>query len=440
MNNITNDHPCATPSIDPNMDMTTTQDTTPSKPPRFRAVMYTQQMAHLPVQTLDDLRVIVVDQLKPKQWAMILHDKDVDEKGQPVAPHVHLMMKFSNPRHLSATAKELGDKPQSLQKWDGRTTNGFMYLLHRTESAKDKYQYDPADAITSGPDSTEFFAKIQAQYNKVSSADDKNHVYYLLDLMGIGQLTKDELIDKLSGSEYAKFHRQIDALWAKRMNDEAAQWRQEMTEAGQAVRVTWLYGSAGTGKTSFARELAERDGREYFIAGSTRDPYQSYKGQHIVILDELRPNSIPEYSDLLRLLDPFGSDVMAPSRYQDKPIMADTIYVTTPYDPVSFYNELMGECPSKYRQIDSLGQLLRRLSLVIHMDNSFITLMEYQEKGQGYAPSAEPPRPNAYSQHARKGPPLDNVAEFNRLFDDPAATNDSGGSTPQTGEDTTPNE
>lgn len=447
-------------------DEATTQaeggDDQDDKAKRVHGVMYVQQMDKLPLETKAKLEA-AIKRISPERWAYIVHDKDGGEK------HLHLMMEFKNGRYPTAIAKALEEFDEQVENgkktrtfhlerfefFDGkgkkdkgktnRTSeqshdNGFAYLVHATDKAKKmgKYQYCPYDVVAN----FNYCALLHKMGIEITQAkkDKAYNINHGLDLLLHGIITKKELLDQLTGSQIAKYSHQIDVVHAQYMMNEAAKWREQMKAEGKVVRVSWLYGSAGTGKTSFARELAERDGREYFIAGSTRDPYQGYKGQHIVILDELRPTSTLEYSDLLRLFDPFGSDVMAPSRYQDKPIMADTLYVTTPFDPVAFYNEIFGNCPSRYKEVDSLGQLLRRLSLVIHMDDNFITLMEYQEKGQGYAPSAEPPHPNTYSQQARKGPPLDSVAEFNRLFGDPAATNDNGGSTPQTDEDTTPNE
>lgn len=61
---------------------------------------------------------------------------------------------------------------------------------------------------------------------------------------------------------------------------------------GAEVQVIWLTGPAGTGKTSLAKEYAKKKGQPYFIAGSSRDIFQGYAGEHTLILDELRPKTI----------------------------------------------------------------------------------------------------------------------------------------------------
>ncbi len=418
---------------------TITQNTPASKAPKCRAMVYVQQLAHLPAQTYDDLKVLVEDHIQPRRWAMILHDHDVDENGAPVDPHVHVMMDFKNQRYISAIAKLLGDQPQYVQRWKGPVNRGFAYLVHHTASARNKYQYDPA-TVDSNFDFCDLCAKMDFLERATKAPHDQDYVPALLNLLLDGVIDRDTIISLIYGSELGKYASQIDRVWAQRMENEAKEWRKQMAESGKAIFVGWLYGAAGTGKTSFASELAARSEEGFFVTGSSRDPFQGYKGQHIVIIDELRPGTFPEYSDLLRLLDPFGSDVMAPSRYQDKAVMAETIYITSPYNPVEFYNAMFSGEPKSQHNVDSMGQLLRRLSLVIEMSDDYITLMEFDDICGGYyKPSAEPPRPNPYSQKARKGPPVDSVAAFNSLF--VSAVDDSQGSdSSQTDEDTTPTE
>ena len=116
--------------------------------PRSRNMMYEQQLAHLPshVTGIDDLYQLIGDVLEPERFAVILHDKDLNEQGELARPHLHAFMAFKNPRSCASIAKQLGDKPQTVAVWDDRPNNGFCYLIHATDRAKaeGKYQYDPA--------------------------------------------------------------------------------------------------------------------------------------------------------------------------------------------------------------------------------------------------------------------------------------------------------
>ena len=86
-------------------------------------------------------------------------------------------------------------------------------------------------------------------------------------------------------------------------------------------------------------------------------------------MDELRPKTIP-YHDLLRILDPFNltDPTIAPSRYSDKAIACDLIIIPTPYNPLSFYQKEFDK-ESDFSRVDSFNQLLRRLTLVVHMND-----------------------------------------------------------------------
>lgn len=107
------------------------------------------------------------------------------------------------------------------------------------------------------------------------------------------------------------------------------------------IEITWFYGGAGLGKTRYAIELAEKSGKPYFKSGSSNDPFEGYAGESILILYELRPNSLP-YQELLLILDPMNFQRKTKARYHNNFITADWVIVTTPYDPFHFYDEIWG--------------------------------------------------------------------------------------------------
>lgn len=388
--------------------------------PRLRSynMMYVQQMDKLPAQTLDKLEELIKDRLKPKEWAYIVHNKDTDGQGQPIIPHVHVMLCFDNARSLSNVAKLLGDRPQYIEKWDDRPNNGFSYLTHRCKtSQKDgDYQYDFAEVNAS----FDYSALMQQISTEIAEAKTEHEggVKPLLNALYCGTMSKAEVEERLSGSQMARYAHQIDTVWAKRLERQAQIWRDEMQQQGKKVETIWVYGEAGTGKTRWATQYAEKLGQEYFVAGSTRDIFQAYGGQHTLILDELRPASIP-YADLLRITDPYSirSEVMAPSRYNDRAIACDTIIITTPYDPGQFYTETfrVKNTLQYCSTIDSFDQLLRRLSTIIRMTKTTIDLMSC-EPTKGFTPVHS--RPNMYYQPTASTAPSKSIFDrFNAMFD-----------------------
>lgn len=76
----------------------------------------------------------------------ILHDKDVDEKGELKKPHYHFVVKFLNQRSRTAVAADLGIEQNYLEPCRD-FKNSVTYLLHKNQP--DKYQYDIEEAFGS---------------------------------------------------------------------------------------------------------------------------------------------------------------------------------------------------------------------------------------------------------------------------------------------------
>lgn len=97
---------------------------TNSLPMKTRAMMYEQQLDHLP--RLVDEMYRRIETLAPKRYAGIVHDSDTTDAGRPAAAHLHVMMEFQNPRSLNSIAKLLGDKPERIEAWKAGVENGFF--------------------------------------------------------------------------------------------------------------------------------------------------------------------------------------------------------------------------------------------------------------------------------------------------------------------------
>ena len=385
--------------------------------PKSTNMMYVQQLAHLPAQDLDTLKGIVEQKVQPKRYAMILHNQETDKEGNPRPPDIHVMMTFDNARHLDAVAKILGDKPQYLEAWDSNHENGYAYLVHATKKAREegKHQYDPSEVIANF-DYPSFLVQVQTKAANTAQPKDLS-AKNLLDALYAGVLPKEEVERRMTGSQLAYYKRQIDTVWQKVLENQAAEWRKEMIAQGRQVTVIWLYGTSGTGKTRFAKAIAKKTEQPYYVSGSSRDIFQSYAGEHTIILDELRP-CVMAYQDLLRILDPYGlsSNVMAPARYSDKPLVADLIIVTSPFSPYAFWSKQFGGPEGQaLAQTDGYDQLNRRISLTMEMQNATINLMVYDDANRNYTMWRS--RSNPYSQQATPTTQNSAVELFGKLLD-----------------------
>ncbi|MBD5155659.1 MAG: hypothetical protein HDT15_11550 [Oscillibacter sp.] len=376
-------------------------------------MMYVQQLKHLPAGNVDNLVNLIDTRLHPKEYALIVHDQDEGEE-----PHVHCMFSFQNGRSLANVAKLLGDKPQYIEKWNDKPNNGFAYLIHATAKAQSegKYQYDPS-AVKANFDYVKRMAEIRTE---IATAKSEHHgnkkIHELLNLLYVGAITQKEVEQQLTGVEYAQHHKKIEDVWAKRLQNMADAWRAEKKAQNGEITTIWLYGPAGTGKTSLAKENMQKSGEEYYISGSSRDIFQGYSGEHKMILDELRPESMP-YQDLLRITDPHGIEngTIAPSRYYDKALACDLIIVTSPYNPKEFYTRIFGE---SWRNTDKFDQLERRIALTVKMTEAYICKMEYDKSKGTYEEVLGTQRPNTYSTQNRPKVPKATEDIYGTLFGD----------------------
>lgn len=186
------------------------------KTPRAKNLMYAQQLRHLPqgIKTAEDLAELIETKLNPVRYAVIIHDQETDDQGQPKAPDIHAMMSFENARHCSAVAKKLGDKPQYVQAWSGDANNGYAYLVHATTKARKegKHQYNPTE-VKANFDYAGLMQQIGAEVVQAKATrQGETNIRTMLDLLYTGAVTRDEIEKHLTGSQYAKYHRQIEAV------------------------------------------------------------------------------------------------------------------------------------------------------------------------------------------------------------------------------------
>lgn len=366
-----------------------------------------------------------IRKLNPKKFAVILHDKEQDENGNIEPPGYHAMITFDNARSVNNLAKQLGILPQNIEVWDKGINNGFSYMLHRTRKAQaeGKHEYDPSEVIANF-DFEALMGTIPFEIGQAKIARDANPKT-LLDAVYAGIMTKDEAEKRLTGSQYAYYGKKLVDVWNKRQQRLADEWRQQMIDDEKQAQTIWIYGPTGTGKTNLACEIGKKHG-DFFKSGSSRDMFQGYEvGKNVIILDELREDSI-RYDDLLKILDPFSvysGGSMAPSRYQDKALAADTFIVTTPYDPYQYYKLVVSD--SEAQKVDKFSQLLRRLTLILYMDNYSISAVNVQA---GACPQIIPgaSRPNPYSQVNRPASKPDPKDVFDSLFNQDEDTDTTG--------------
>lgn len=361
---------------------------------KAKNMMYVQDLEHLPFQDLNKCLEYIDKELKPMKYAGILHDKDRNEDDSLKQPHIHVMLQFENARSIDNVAKILGDKPQYIQQWKGDSTNGYSYLIHATTTAQEQHQYNTSEVVTNF-DYENLMKQAKANMKYILTGKDELIIKGLLDKLYKDEITKEEIEQQLTGSQYAKAKTRIESVHQKLMEIKAEEWREYLRNNHLSIEVIWIYGASGVGKTRLAKDIVSKHEEDYFITGSSRDPFQHYQGQTKIILDELRPSTF-QYSDLLKMLDPFNDDVMGASRYFDKPLTANTIIITSPYKPKDFYVRLTEDTRGFDLDIDSFKQLARRLGLVLYLSKEYIQVAFYDDKLDNFILEKSSKEPNPY--------------------------------------------
>ncbi|WP_099975177.1 Rep family protein [Lactobacillus terrae] len=364
---------------------------------KSRNIMYVQQLNRLPYP-INELKHQA--ELMSDKYAYIIHDKDLKD-GIKSEPHIHLIMNFKNPRSLSSIAKKLNDRETQITNMSKYGSNGFnnsiSYLVHHSTGSIDKYQYDPAEVIAN----FDYIKELKKIENEVSSSKkgsrirESQQVNDIFQKAGVGLLsinqTRQELLN-ISAKTLAQYSLKIDRLFKELSNIKYEEWISNKIEQKEPIEIIWIYGKSGTGKTKLARNIASMNSSDSFISGSSNDPFQGYEGQSCVILDELRPTTF-NYEDLLRMLDPWAYDSMTSARYKNMHLMADIIIVTTPYNPLQFYQRIFNN------KIDSFNQLLRRLSLILEVQADFIFPTTYSVENSIFTKNYDEKEKNTFSMN-----------------------------------------
>lgn len=358
------------------------KDKSNKKPKRSRSLMYVQQIQHLPshFKNRQDIENHLNKHFPDAEWAYILHDKDFKTKevnGQyeyeldangdkiPLEPHIHIAFHFTNPRMPAGVAGLMGepkeDNGKTVEIFDGRwgKNNMFAYLIHATDKAKQelKHEYDISE-VTANFDYTAFMGRVKntADANKLEIDDVQARIIsgelILKDFFRDGPLGKREVAGLFYANNKNKIDRAIDTRYKIQMSE----------KGGSDLEVIYIQGEARSGKTTLAKEYAERKYGDYFITGSSNDAVQDYMGEPVAIFDDARPSDFTA-SDWLKLLDPYNNKSSVTSRYYNKYLAVKCIILTT----TTPFHEFFVYAKNKAGVEEPISQFMRRFSMVIEV-------------------------------------------------------------------------
>ena len=319
------------------------------EPSSWRTCEIVQQLEYMSQEDVE----AGLDHNAVQDYAYILHDKDVHEDGTPVAPHWHIMIRFKRPVQTESLCKWFGIKSNMIGYILGTFGDAVAYLTHRNKP--EKYQYLDEE-IKSNYD---FKVEVEKALSKKKASQRKEEIIELIRSRIVREYNYTEYITAL---EYDKFKRAIDNAFTYR--------RDTLKSLDRHMNVIYIYGGSGTGKTTYAKQLAINKGLSCYISSGSNDPLDGYKGQDCLILDDIRPGDFL-LSDFLKILDN-NTQSTVKSRYKNKLLECQYLIVTTSFDIPVFFDLLLDS------EGESVKQMERRCTLKIQMNTSTMTTYVYQ--------------------------------------------------------------
>ncbi|WP_270245460.1 Rep family protein [Lactococcus lactis] len=327
------------------------------------------------------LKTLESEKVKLECIALIVHYLDKNDLNELVFPHVHLYGKYSDKRTLTRIAKALGIKVQYIEFPKDKNRyfeeNQLAYLTHAQQP--DKYQYLTHEVETFGTlDYSNFILRNAKKFEKQSATVKRKKTDESLDLIN-QQILKGELFleDILADDDlfllYSNHKLQFKQAFDSYAERLAFKNLKDLTTGKYKLTVMYFQGKSSLGKSYLARTIAQKV-REYaeenkfksrIYSASSSNPFDDYYGEDIILLDDIRPDSLRK-ADWLKLLDPINTSRMS-ARFTNKQVVPRLILITNTQLPEQFFNIFKDE---------ALDQYIRRIN--------FCTILSEKQQGKGY--------------------------------------------------------
>lgn len=327
------------------------------------------------------LKTLESEKVKLECIALIVHYLDKNDLNELVFPHVHLYAKYSDKRTLTRIAKALGIKIQYIEFPKDKNRyfeeNQLAYLTHAQQP--DKYQYPTHEVETFGTfDYSNFILINTKKFEKQSATVKRKRTDESLDLIN-QQILKGELFleDILADDDlfllYSNHKLQFKQAFDSYAERLAFKNLKDLTTGKYKLTAMYFQGKSSLGKSYLARTIAQKV-REYaeenkfksrIYSASSSNPFDDYYGEDIILLDDIRPDSLRK-ADWLKLLDPINTSRMS-ARFTNKQVVPRLILITNTQLPEQFFNIFKDE---------ALDQYIRRIN--------FCTILSEKQQGKGY--------------------------------------------------------
>ena len=333
----------------------------------------------------DALAEVLVQRLYDAGYAVqeihvIIHDRDTREVWDDTiqsyvleqkSVHFHAAVKFLKKDNkvfsgtLNQIAAAVGVEPQYIEKakqgryaWDDM----LSYLIHIKYI--DKVQYDPHEVASFGTslaDGTQLWTPYMDIYcqqkkaweqgrAKVAAKQAQIDVDILEERVLTGEVKRGQVLltDELY-SIYARNKRRIDDAFDTYADRKIAKTIQAMENGDFKLSVIYVTGRSHSGKSIFTENLVkhiQQDAKSKFdeewtvCACAASNPFDEYRGEEILVMDDLRGVALTA-SDWLKLLDPDRVNIGS-ARYHNRRMACRVVVINSERDVLDFFYYVKG--------------------------------------------------------------------------------------------------
>lgn len=266
--------------------------------------------------------------------------------AQEHTPHLHIFVVYKNPKALSTMFNTV---PKA--HWDacrGTIEQNRDYVFKQGKWA------DSEKGTTALPETQREWGELPSECEEFPSR--KSDVMDAINEMIEEGLSPSEIMSKHAGyCEYADTIRRAYIL--RRAAD---------VPPVRNVRVHYVVGASGSGKTYTYKRLCDRygDSDVYLVTDYANDmtaAFDRYQAENVIVLDEFRGNV--RFSTFLNLTDQYRCDIHA--RYVSTMALYSEVYITSVYPPEKLYENLV---ETASQGIEPRQQLYRRISDITYCE------------------------------------------------------------------------
>ena len=335
--------------------------------------------------TVDKIISVIKKKDSIKIYAIMLHDKDIDQDGSPKKPHFHVYLSFGNTSiEFNYVATWFNTSEGNIEKIQSKGRNSrYDYLLYLTHKKQpEKYQYD-IEGISANFDVAAYLG-VHEQKIALES---------IIEKCGDGTITRLNYTDYIDVQLYAKHKQRIDRAWEYYESSIMSK-----SFGNRRITVIWICGESKLGKTTMAKLFAMENKEPIYITAEGAHPFDGYTAQRIICIDEIRPNDPFTFKQLLEIIDNNTVRELG-ARYHNKFPYFYIVFITSIYSPWDFY---LG-CGQPEEQA---LQFYRRITELWIVTKEFVSIQTYDynrsrflEKSRAinpvplYLDSLEPPKP-----------------------------------------------